>query len=144
MRNFLVGKRGWPALPEPLHEKPKLPGRKSSTGEQEEFDKLAPKNILILWPVNRKVLTPARLGFGRLTVGRHSPLFRSWVGHRVIASKDFSCRGNSGSYSIYKFVNIGSVSVTWDVAANSNDPVMSTRLTGCALGVIIQTLVWIV
>ncbi len=66
-----------------LHQQPELPNGKGNAGQRQKFDKLTPRHILILRPVNWKILPPPWLFRWRTTVRRNSQLFGFLVDHRI-------------------------------------------------------------
>jgi hypothetical protein len=58
-----------------LDDDPTLTGEKREAGQDHKLCEFAPGHVMILRPVNRKILPPFRLRFGRASIGRDRNLF---------------------------------------------------------------------
>jgi hypothetical protein len=53
-----------------LRHNPELPKSEGKAGEHHKLGEIAPRHVMVLRPVNREILSPARLLLGGAPVGR--------------------------------------------------------------------------
>src|SRR5262249_38603217 len=91
-----AGRLGLSGAPPPpvLEDDPELPDDERQAGEHQELHEIAPPDVSVLGPIDRKILAPRGLRLHRSTVGRRRDLFavaQGWVPHV------YTCTSSNGS-----------------------------------------------
>jgi hypothetical protein len=66
-----------------LDNDPELPDCEGKARKHQEFGEVTPSDVMVFWPVDRKIVTPLRLLEIGTTIGRDSYLFAVGLTHRT-------------------------------------------------------------